>query len=74
MQDLWNRLLIFLHLRLDPERTPPAFPSLPHQYDGDMDGQPLTCCAQCGGGEKHAIHTGYPTPEARAQTRRGSAA
>ena len=57
---MWNRLLIFLHLRRDwaneTELTPPAFDSNPHTYDPGINGKTLTYCAQCGGGPKHAIH------------------
>jgi len=62
---LWNRLLIFLHLRPDwdnPDLTPPAFDSAPHTYDPYIDGKTLTYCAACGGGRLHAIHTKPITP------------
>jgi hypothetical protein len=59
---LWNRLLIILHLRRDwaneIDLAPPAFDSVPHVYDSlRSDGVILTCCAQCGGGPKHSIHS-----------------
>jgi hypothetical protein len=60
---LWNRLLIFLCLRRDwvneIDFAPPAFDSVPHEYDLlRSDGVVLTYCALCGGGPKHPIHTG----------------
>jgi hypothetical protein len=58
---MWNRLLIFLHLRRDwvneLDCAPPAFDSIPHVYDPEFDGKILTYCAQCGGGPRHPIHT-----------------
>jgi hypothetical protein len=59
---MWNRLLIFLHLRRDwvkeLELTPPAWPSNPHPYDPVLDnGKVLAYCAECGGGPRHPIHT-----------------
>jgi hypothetical protein len=58
---MWNRLLIFLHLRRDwvneLDCAPPAFDSVPHEYDSLRDdGVVLTCCVHCGGGPRHAIH------------------
>jgi hypothetical protein len=58
---LWKRLLIFLHIRRDwvneIELAPPAFDSVPHDYDCLRDdGKPLTYCAKCGGGSRHPIH------------------
>ena len=62
MKPMWNRLLIFFHLRRDwaneTEHTPPAFDTGPHAYDPNMDGKTLTYCAVCGGGPKHSIHKG----------------
>ena len=59
--DMWNRFLIFLHLRRDWAKeidyAPPAFASVPHVYDPEMDSKTLTYCAQCGAGKRHAIHT-----------------
>ena len=58
---MWNRLLIFLHLRRDWlndfDFTPPAFAEPLHVYDSELDGKTLNCCALCGGGPKHPIHT-----------------
>ena len=58
---MWNRLLIFFRLRPDfandPEWTPPAFDSVPHVYDPEINGKTLTYCAECGGGRRHSIHT-----------------
>jgi hypothetical protein len=59
---LWNRLLIFLHLRRDwaneTEHTPPAWPSNPHAYDPVVDDyKTAPYCAECGGGPRHPIHT-----------------
>ena len=57
---MWNRLLIFFRLRPDfandPEWTPPAFDSVPHVYDPEINGKTLTYCAECGGGRRHSIH------------------
>ena len=61
---LWNRLLIFLHIRRDwaneTERTPPAFDSIPHAYDPQLNGRTLSYCAECGGGWRHPIHQVKP--------------
>ena len=71
---LWNRLLIFLHLRRDwaneLDFTPPAFDSVPHDYDPNIHDsiysvengwyfvdRTLPYCAKCGGGPRHPIHT-----------------
>jgi hypothetical protein len=63
---MWNRLLIFLHLRRDWAKeidlAPPAFDSVPHVYDPFINGKMLTYCAECGGGPKHSIHTKHVTP------------
>ena len=67
MKAMWNRLLIFLHLRRDWandfDHTPPAFGDVkPHRYDCEIEGKVLKCCAECGGGRLHTIHTDYVTP------------
>jgi hypothetical protein len=56
---------------LDPDF---AFPSLaptdrPHPF---QPSEGLTCCGLCGGGRKHAIHTGGPWPLARRASGRPS--
>jgi hypothetical protein len=57
--------------------APPAFDSTPHVYDPHIHDsiystekgwyyveKTLTCCAQCGGGPKHPIHTAPRPPYA----------
>ena len=41
---------------MDPDNAPPAFDDVtnPHAYE---PAKTLPCCAQCGGGRKHAIHS-----------------
>jgi hypothetical protein len=60
MKRLWTSLLIKLHILRDWQKdsryNPPAWPAAPHVYDNEVNGRVLTCCAQCGGGRKHAIH------------------
>lgn len=54
---MWNRLLIFLGLRIDymdPDNAAPGFDGIqPHPFEPHAS---LPCCRQCGGGRKHPIH------------------
>lgn len=67
MKTLWDRFLSIMDRFgdwvtgletdwSDPDNAPPAFEDVtqPHAYD---PAKSLPCCALCGGGRKHAIHS-----------------
>lgn len=52
---MWHRLLLFLHLRNRLDWAPPALgPEVHHPYEKY---ERLPCCAHCGGGWRHSIHS-----------------
>ncbi len=49
-----HRLLCFLKVRDEFDYVPPFAPEVNHPYEKDAK---LNCCAHCGGGSRHAIHS-----------------
>jgi hypothetical protein len=66
MKTLWNRFASLMDRFAewfmgipdwsDPDNAPPAFEDVtnPHAYE---PAKTLPCCALCGGGKRHAIHS-----------------
>ena len=50
----WHRFLCFLRVRNEYDHVPPFAPEVKHPYEKDAK---LNCCAHCGGGSKHSIHS-----------------
>jgi len=54
MSQYWHRLLCLLRIRDEFDYAAPVAPEVNHPYEQD---ERLRCCAHCGAGQKHAIHS-----------------